>query len=207
MTWGSSVDAPRSDFQARTFAGICDCGRSSRSAYSIFEDVTRSWMGALWQDVRFGLRMLAKSPGFTTVAVLTLALGIGANAAIFSILDPLLLRKLPVRNPDELVLVHAAGTIHGEDSSELSSYFIYRDNATVFSGVLAASIISGLPVTKDGETTPITSESVSGNFFEVLGVHPFRGRLLIPSDSQANHDEHVAVLGFDYWRREFHGDA
>src|SRR5579863_15159 len=164
-------------------------------------------MGALWQDIKFGMRMLAKNPGFTAVAVLTLTLGIGANAAIFSILDPLLLRKLPVRNPDELVLVHAAGTIHGEDSSELSSYFIYRDNATVFLGVLAASLVIGLPVTKDGETTPVESESVSGNFFEVLGVHPFRGRLLIPSDSQANHDEHVAVLSFDYWRREFHGDA
>jgi predicted permease len=164
-------------------------------------------MGGFWQDVRFGMRMLAKNPGFTAVAVLMLALGIGANAAIFSILDPLLLRKLPVRNPDELVLVHAAGTIHGEDSSELSSYFIYRDNATVFSGVLAASLVNGLPVTKDGETTPVESESVSGNFFEVLGVRPFRGRLLIPSDSQANHDEHVAVLSFDYWRREFHGDA
>lgn len=163
-------------------------------------------MGALSQDIKFGLRMLAKNPGFTSVAVLTLALGIGANAAIFSVLDPLLLRKLPVHNPDELVLVHAAGTIHGEDSSELSSYFIYRDNATVFSGVLAASLVNGLPVTKDGETTPVESESVSGNFFELLGVRPFRGRLLIPSDSQANHDQHVAVLSFDYWRREFHED-
>ncbi|HXQ98636.1 MAG TPA: ABC transporter permease [Candidatus Limnocylindrales bacterium] len=164
-------------------------------------------MGALWLDIKFGMRMMAKSPGFTAVAVLTLALGIGANAAIFSILDPLLLRKLPVHNPDELVLVHAAGTIHGEDSSELSSYFIYRDNATVFSGVLAASLVNGLPVTKDGETTPVESESVSGNFFEVLGVRPFRGRLLIPSDLQANHDQHVAVLSFDYWRREFHEDT
>jgi predicted permease len=163
-------------------------------------------MGALWQDVRFGLRMLAMSPGFTTVAVLTLALGIGANAAIFSILDPLLLRKLPVQNPDELVLVHAAGTMHGEDSSELSSYFIYRDNAAVFSGVLAASIINGLPVTKDGETTPVQSESVSGDFFEVLGLRPFRGRLLIPTDSKPPHGEQVVVLSFDYWRRDFHAD-
>jgi predicted permease len=163
-------------------------------------------MGALWQDVRFGLRMLAKSPSFTTVAVLTLALGIGANAAIFSILDPLLLRKLPVQNPDELVLVHAAGTMHGEDFSELSSYFIYRDNAAVFSGVLAASIINELPVTKDGKTTLVESESVSGDSFEVLGVRPFRGRLLIPTDSKPPHGEQVVVLSFDYWRREFHSD-
>ena len=160
-------------------------------------------MGALWHDVRFGLRMLAKNPGFTTVAVLTLALGIGANAAIFSILDPLLLRKLPVKNPDELVLVHAAGTMGGEDISELSSYLMYRDHATILSGVLAASIVNGLPVTQDGQTTSVESESVSGDFFEVLGVRPFRGRLLIPSDSQPPHGEHVVVLSFDYWRREF----
>src|SRR5580693_3076324 len=93
-------------------------------------------MGGLWQDVRFGLRMLAKNPGFTAVAVLTLALGIGANAAIFSILDPLLLRKLPVRNPDELVLVHYAGSMESLNESEGPDYPIYRDNNHVFSGVL-----------------------------------------------------------------------
>ncbi len=160
-------------------------------------------MGALWQDVRFGLRMLAKNPGFTAVAVLTLALGIGANAAIFSILDPFLLRKLPVQNPDELVLVRGAGSIHSEDGSEYSSYLIYRDNNAVFSGVFAAGDISNAPVTSNGQTLPVEGEPVSGSFFSVLGVRPYLGRLLDDSDGRPAVGEPVVVLSFNYWRYAF----
>jgi predicted permease len=163
-------------------------------------------MGALWQDIRFGIRMLAKNPGFTAVAVLTLALGIGANAAIFSILDPLLLRKLPVHNPDELVLVHGAGSLDSSDSSELSSYFMFRDNARVFSGVAGAADTKGFPVTRDGKTETLDGASVSGNFFDVLGVNPYRGRMLSPVDSQPLNGESVLVLSFNYWRNEFYGE-
>jgi predicted permease len=173
-------------------------------------------MGALWQDVRFGLRMLAKNPGFTAVSVLTLALGIGANAAIFSILDPLLLRKLPVQNPDELVLVHSAGMEDSEDYSEASAYFVYRDNNSVFSGVAATANdnrFSGtrvgdatFSVTRDGQTVAVDGRMVSGNYFNVLGVRPFRGRLLIESDGQSADGNPVAVLSFDYWRSAFNGD-
>jgi predicted permease len=160
-------------------------------------------MGALWQDVRFGLRMLGKNPGFTAVAVLTLALGIGANAAIFSILDPLLVRKLPVQNPDQLVLVHGAGSLHSEDASEYSSYLIYRDNNAVFSGVFAAGDISTAPVTSKGQTLPVEGEPVSGSFFSVLGMHPYRGRLLDESDGRPPIGEPVVVLSFNYWRYAF----
>lgn len=176
----------------------------------------RETVGALWQDVRFGLRMMAKNPGFTAVAVLTLALGIGANAAIFSVLDPLLLRKLPVQNPDELVLVHAAGTINSEDYSEPSAYFIYRDNNSVFSGVIATANVNTFPTTRYGQPTSSVTRSgqmatvdgrmVSGNYFTVLGVRPFRGRLLMESDGKSAEGDPVAVLSFDYWRREFDGD-
>ena len=161
------------------------------------------WIGDAAQDVRYGLRMLRKSPGFTAMAVLTLALGIGANAAIFSILDPLLLRKLPVKNPDELVLVHGAGSLHSENGSEYSSYLIYHDNNTVFSGVFAAGDISSAPVTSNGQTLPVEGEPVSGSFFSVLGMHPYRGRLLDESDSRPPSGEPVVVLSFNYWRYAF----
>ncbi len=159
---------------------------------------------------------VAEESGITAVAVLTLALGIGANAAIFSILDPLLLRKLPVQNPDELVLVHAAGLNISEDYSEPSAYFIYRDNNSVFwTSSLQRTTINLLEhgrgqvtfsVTRDGQTALVDGRMVSGNYFSALGVRPFRGRLLMESDGKSPDGDPVAVLSFDYWRSGFNGD-
>jgi predicted permease len=182
--------------------------RRELGSIGLVKEVTRDVWGWRWiadvvQDVRCGLRMLRKSPGFTAVAVLTLALGIGANAAIFSILDPLLLRKLPVQNPDELVLVRGAGSIHSEDGSEYSSYLIYRDNNTILSGVFAAGDISNAPVMSNGQTLQVEGEPVSGNFFSVLGVRPYLGRLLDDSDGRPAAGEPVVVLSFNYWRYAF----
>jgi predicted permease len=168
-------------------------------------------MGALWQDVRFGLRMLAKNPGFTAVAVLTLALGIGANAAIFSILDPLLLRKLPVQNPDQLVLVHSSGSMdpggmQSYNGSDDTDFVVYRDNNHVFSGVMADGEMQSYQVTQNGQTNSVHGETVSGNFFTVLGVRPFVGRLFVPDDDRDSAGSAAVVLSFDYWNREFHAE-
>ena len=106
-------------------------------------------MNALWPDVKFGVRIMAKNPGFAATAVATLALAIGANTAVFSVLDPLLLRKVPVQNPDQLVLVHAAGSLHSENISRFSAYEIYS-KSPVFSGVIAYARLGGFDILRNG---------------------------------------------------------
>jgi predicted permease len=165
------------------------------------------WVEALWGDVRYGLRMLRKSPGFTAVAVLTLALGIGANTAIFSILDPLLLRKLPVPRPDELVWVNSAGSLGLAEigGSEVQSFYAYRDKAQVFSGVLCFAGVRPYEVRRIGLAISANGEIVSANFFTVLGVHPFAGQFFTFHEDQG-YPGNPIVLSFDYWNRAFDAD-
>jgi predicted permease len=160
-------------------------------------------METFWQDIRYGIRMLVKSPGLSALAVLTLALGIGANTAIFSILDPLLLRKLPVPNPDELVWVNSTGTLGPAEISEVGTFYAYRDKAPVFSSVLAFSGVAPYEVTHSNRTTLANGELVSGNYFAALGVRPFAGRLLTDADE---HRPPALVLSFDFWKHEFDSD-
>ena len=162
-------------------------------------------MGALWQDVKFGLRMLRKNPGFTATAVATLALAIGANTAVFSILDPLLLRKLPVQNPEQLMLVHAAGSLASENILEFSAYDIYS-KSRVFSGVMAYNLMGGFDVVRNGARSSADGEFVTGTYFPVLGARPILGHLLAPSDDEGPYGTPVIVLSFDYWRRAFNTD-
>jgi predicted permease len=158
-----------------------------------------TWLQDFLQDIHYGLRILRKSPGFTIVAVLTLALGIGANAAIFSILDPLLLQKLPVHNPDELVWVSSTGTLgRPAEGSEIETYYAYRDKASAFASVLAFSGIAPYEVTYDGRKISANGELVSVNYFAALGVRPFAGHLLADSDQ---HGPPALVVSFAFWKR------
>jgi predicted permease len=171
-------------------------------------------MHTLLQDVRYGLRMLAKNPGFTFIAILTLALGIGANTAIFSLLNQVLLRRLPVRNPSELVVLKSPGPKHGHlwsdgDDSEMFSYPVYKGlakNTTVFDGVLARFQFAA-SIASHGQTERGSGELVSGDYFEVLGVRPALGRVLSPADDDVQGAHPVLVLGHAYWTRHFGGDA
>jgi putative ABC transport system permease protein len=167
------------------------------------------------QDLRFGLRMLRKKPGFTVVAVLTLALGIGANTGIFSVMQQVLLQQLPVAHPEELVLLYAPGPTQGHvssdegDGSESFSYPMYkdlRDHTSVFSG-LAAKADFPVSLASRGQTERAEAELVSGNYFEVLGVHPAVGRTLHSEDSTAEGVTPVVVLGYGYWKHRFGGDS
>jgi predicted permease len=170
-------------------------------------------MQNLWKDITFGLRMLAKSPGFTAIAVMTLALGIGANTAIFSLMNQILLRQLPVKNPDELVILRSPGPMTGHissdgDDAESFSYLMYkglRDNNSVFSGILARYSFSA-SVANRGQTDRASGELVSGNYFEVLGVEPAVGRVFSQDDDRVPGAQPVVVLSHSYWTRHFGGD-
>jgi predicted permease len=170
-------------------------------------------MENLLQDIRFGLRTLGKNPGFTMVAILTLALGIGANAAIFSLTDQVLLRLLPVEHPRALVVLSSPGRSWGRtwsdgDGSTSFSYPTYkeiRDRNEVFAGVLARFHVQ-VSVAGQGESQLAAAELVSGNYFQVLGVRPFLGRVLASQDETAPAANPVTVLSYGYWTRHFGSD-
>src|SRR6266849_7212377 len=132
----------------------------------------------LWQDIRYALRMMRRTPGFTAVAVLSLGLGIGANTAIFSLINTLMLRTLPVQQPGQLVelLQKYPGEPRGNGYFTWPSYEYYRDHNHVFSELIAASAQSRFSVGGEGlEPETIVGEYVVGNFFSVLGVKPAIG--------------------------------
>jgi len=167
-------------------------------------------METLWQDLRFGLRSLGKSRTFTAVAVASLALGIGANTAMFTLVDQLLLRRLPVESPDQIALVRMEGQFYGSTwgSSLAISYPLYedvRDGNEVFSGVFCrfptrASLGFG------GRTERVGAELVSGTYFPVLGVGAALGRTFTPEEDQTPGGHPLVVLGYDYWRTRFAAD-
>jgi putative ABC transport system permease protein len=171
-------------------------------------------MQTILQDLRYGARMLLKNPGFTVIAVLTLALGIGANTAIFSLTDQILLRRLPVERPEELVLLRSPGPKGGYvwsdgDDAASFSYPMYKDlrdrGANAFSGLLARFAIP-LSVAGAGQTERADGELVSGNYFEVLGVLPALGRVFSQEDDRAPGAHQVVVLSHAYWTRRFSAD-
>jgi len=170
-------------------------------------------MDTFLQDLRYGIRTLIKNPGFTVIAVLTLALGLGANTAIFSLTDQILLRLLPVQNPKELVVLRSPGPKQGHmwsdgDGAASFSYPLYkevRDNNNVFSGLLAR-FATPLSVAGEGQTERAKGELVSGNYFDVLGVRPVIGRVLNDDDDRVAGAGQVIVLSHGYWTRHFGAD-
>ncbi len=163
------------------------------------------WIETLLQDVRFGARMLRKNPGFTTVAVLTLALGIGANTAIFSLIDTVMLKMLPVQEPEELVsLLRSPNSDRKADPTFSNPVWEQiRDRQDIFSGIFAWSD-SRFDLAQGGESHNVNGEFVSGEFFDTLGVRPAEGRLLIGSDDVRGCPG-VAVLSYGFWQDHYGG--
>src|SRR5262245_16570322 len=167
-------------------------------------------MTTLLSDVRYGLRVLRRSPLFTTVAILSLALGIGANTAIFTLMDQIVLRKLPIKDPDSLVMLFQRGNNMGSNTgSRMHSYPIYQDyqkKAEPFSEVLARRLIS-ISLSVGNRTERVDAEMVSGNFFSMLGVGAAAGRVLNSRDDDQVYLGHaVVVLSHDYWSARFAKD-
>ena len=182
-------------------------------------------MNSFWHDVRYGLHTLVKNPGFTAIAVLTLALGIGANTALFSVVDTVLLKKLPVvRDPDSLVLFNSVsnkqfspGSHDGSNRTDpatgltIRSSFPYqtfvrmREQRGACSDIFAFSAIA-LTVNADGLADFANAQAVTGNYYEVLGVQPYLGRMITYSDDNSASSP-VAVISYRFWQKHFGGRA
>ena len=156
----------------------------------------------IWPDIRYGLRQFKRNPGFTAVAVITLALGIGVNTAIFSLVDQLLLWSIPAREPNRLV------KIEGYYSGTYPFFCAYRDLNQVFSGVFASSqnLTTGIRPTGAPSVEIGQVQYVTGGYFQILGIGSAAGRVVTPSDDVAPGGSPVAVLSYGYWQRRFAGD-
>jgi putative ABC transport system permease protein len=164
-------------------------------------------MQTLWQDLRYGARMLLKNPGFTLIAVFTLALGIGANTAIFSVVDAVLLRPLAFKEPDQLVIIGRGRARESVSSISYPEFIDVKEQNQVFEEVAAASVGDReFDLASDREPERIAGLRVSTGFFKLLGVEPRLGRTFSPEESQAGQNR-VAIIGHNLWQRRFGGDA
>jgi macrolide transport system ATP-binding/permease protein len=163
-------------------------------------------MQTLWQDLRYSLRMLRKRPGFILVAVITLALGIGANAAIFSLVNTVLLRPLPVAQPEQIVSLNNVADNRMFPTFSYPNYRDFRDRNEVFSGLIGYSF-SPLSLSHDGINERLWGYVVTGNYFGVLGVNAALGRVITTDDDQLPGAHPVSVISYKCWQRRFGGDS
>ncbi len=161
-----------------------------------------NWLEHFVQDLRYGFRTTVKNPGFAAVAVLTLALGIGANTAIFSLINTALLKRLPVAHPERLVTIGCSS----DDAFPYPAFKQLRDHNKVFSGVLAFRFFEDFDFEVDGHAALAKAQVVSGNYYSVLGVNAILGRTITPDDDRVAGGGPVAVITFDYWVRRFNRD-
>ena len=171
-------------------------------------------MNTLLQEIRFGLRVLRKNPGFTAVAVLTLALGIGANAAIFTVINAVMLRALPVQHTEQLVAVGNPARVHsygtGTPRTDVFSYPLYRelrDHNEVFSSLLASSNLSSPQIAIDAGSEKVSARLVTENYFQTLGVTALLGRTFTADESRIPGSDPFLVISYEYWQRRFSGDS
>jgi predicted permease len=186
------------------FGGVAQAKEHQRAARGL------PWLDGLLQDVRFAVRTLGRDPGFTVIAVLILGLGIGANITVFSVVNTILLRPLPFRNPQELVRILSKNPQGGESGMTYSADAmeeLQRQNRSFqsVSGYFAFSGTDNLKLGASGQPKPVTGLLVADNFFPTLGVEPSLGRLFTPEESLHN-SRPVALLSHAFWKQQFRGD-
>jgi predicted permease len=202
------------------YAALRKFGNVTRVKEETWEVWSFVWLEQLWQDVRYGARMLARNPGFTAVAVLTLALGIGANTAIFTLIDAAMLRNLPVTDPSRLVLFSDGPTTGTSSTNSLvppvdiysyAAWDYFRTHNESFQGLCAfhrgsdRMTMRVLGASESGKLDRVRVRLVSGSHFDVLGVGSASGRLLTDQDDMAS-APFSAVISYDFWRRRFNAD-
>src|SRR5215471_3293009 len=210
MAARDQVDRGETDDRARTLA------RREFGNVALVKETTRAMWGWVWleqlgQDLGYALRMLRRSPGFTAVSILSLALGIGANTAVFSVVDALILETLPVRNPNELVVFYELAPDGPNPVPIATSYEwvkSYNDLTDVFSAVSGVCLTQRFNVSVDGsgsnsDAGPVAVSLVSGNYFSTLGLTAMVGRTLDPGDDQVPGGHTVAVISYRYWESRF----
>jgi predicted permease len=157
------------------------------------------------KDISYAIRSLVKRPGFVSIAVITLALGIGANTAIFSLVNAVLLRSLPVERPSEVVSVAVRGKDDSMSAFSYPNYRDYRDRNEALSGLLVYRFVP-LSLSRSGGNERVWGFEVSGNYFDVLGVKAIKGRTFLPEEDKTPLSHPVAVVSYDSWQRRFGGD-
>ena len=191
-------------------------GNTTLLREEIYRMNSLGFIETLWQDLRYGARMLLRNPGFTLVAVLTLALGIGANTAIFSMVDWLVFQKLPVADPKTLIYLGfiQGGALHNDIQFSFPEYQeIAQECGSEFKGMAAAAFggasggqSSPDGLTYQGKTLPVQTYFVTGNFFSLLGLQPALGRFFSAREGNSSGADPVAVLSWEYWQSRFGGD-
>src|SRR5215472_3626212 len=192
-------------------------GNTAQVREEIYRMNSLGFLETLWQDLRYGARTLRRNPGFTCIAVLTLALGIGANTAIFSMVDWLMFQQLPIQDPKTLTYLgfNLGGPLHNDAQFSYPEYRqIAEEGGTAFDGMTVVSFggassgqsdLDGL--TFQGKTLPVQTFFVSGNFFSLLGLKPVLGRFFAAQEGSAAGADPVVVISWDYWQSRFLGDT
>jgi predicted permease len=209
--------------QSAIRATSIEIGSPESVKHRVWSATWESTAESLWQDIRYGARQLLKSPGFSLVAILSLALGIGANTAIFTLINDLLLKSLPVRDPQQLVsfgTANGGGILGGLDAGpvDIFSYDFYKhldreqqQHPDFLQGITAFSSFPIMISVRSSQAsnrpaTQATSYLVSGTFFTVLGAEPILGRSIAPADTRAPGSSPVAVLSYRYWQQDLAAD-